>query len=82
MLPPCDVPTLAEVFQVCQGENNTIDNYFPTWHYVNMATKICIDLSPDDMKVLTSLKKSMTATMGKVSHAAVIRAALRTAAAK
>ena len=47
-----------------------------------MATKLCIDLSPEDMKFLNTIKKAMSATQGKVSHAAVVRAALRTAAAK
>jgi hypothetical protein len=44
-----------------------------------MATKLCIDLSPDDMKVLNALKKSMVQIQGKVSNAAVIRAAIRLA---
>lgn len=47
-----------------------------------MATKLSIDLTAEDMKFLNILKKSMTESQGKVSHATVIRAAIRAAAAK
>lgn len=46
------------------------------------VTKLSMDFTPEDMKILNSLKRDMAATQGRVSVVAVIRAAIRTAAAK
>jgi hypothetical protein len=48
----------------------------------NTVTKLSFDFSPDDMKVLRFLKREVEKTQGRVSMAAVIRFAIRTAAAK
>jgi len=45
-------------------------------------TKLSLDFTVEDMKILTSLKRKMAATQGRVSIVAVIRAAIRTAVAK
>jgi len=45
-------------------------------------TKLSFDFTPDDMKVLTALRRDMEATQGRVSVVAVIRAAIRKAATK
>lgn len=44
-------------------------------------TKYTIDLTPDDQKIIAKLRAEMEAVQGKVKIAAVIRAALRKAAA-
>jgi hypothetical protein len=47
-----------------------------------VTTKMSFDFTPEDMKVLNTLKRQMAATQGRVSVVAVIRAAIRKAAAK
>jgi hypothetical protein len=44
------------------------------------TTKLSMDFTPDDMKILNALKREMAATQGRVSVVAVIRAAIRKAA--
>ena len=45
------------------------------------VTKYSIDLSPEDLKLIAKLRKQMETEQGPVKMAAVIRAALRKAAA-
>jgi hypothetical protein len=46
------------------------------------TTKFSIDLTPEDKKLLSTLKAQMAVSQGPVSTAAAIRAAIRTAVAK
>ena len=46
-----------------------------------MATKLSFAFTPDDMKILTGLKKVLAPTHGKLTNIAVIRMALRKMAA-
>jgi hypothetical protein len=47
-----------------------------------MATKLNMDLTATDMKIIAALKQRMIEAQGKSSTAAVIRAAIRTAVEK
>lgn len=46
------------------------------------VTKLSLDFTAEDMKMLNKLRSAMEKTQGRVSVVAVVRAAIRTAASK
>lgn len=68
------------MFSTCQANNNNSCNYFRIMYYVDMATKISVDLEPEDRAALERIQSELTRKFGVDSISSAIRYALKKAA--